>query len=209
MPKITLTLDNNITQEFELTQEQTRVGRRPFNDIVLENLAVSGEHARLSREGQQVLIEDLNSTNGTYVNGKPVKKQLLQDGDLIEIGKCRLTYWAAAAASDSGAPQTTLSGAAIAAAAAVPAAPLQGSLKVLSGPASGRVMALTKQVTTFGKPGVAVAAITRQTHAFVVQHVEGKQPPMVNGAAVGTEPVVLHDGDQIILAGTQMQFIKG
>jgi hypothetical protein len=69
-------------------------------------------------------------------------------------------------------------------------------------------MPLTKVVTTIGKPGVAVAAITRRPHAFLVHHVEGIDHPVLNGVVVGSEPQVLRDGDSIVLAGTQMQFIQ-
>src|SRR6185369_653351 len=68
------------------------LGRRPYNDIVIDNLAVSGEHAVLQMTGSEVYLEDLNSTNGTYVNGKAVKKQLLQNNDTIEIGKYKIKF---------------------------------------------------------------------------------------------------------------------
>src|SRR5215204_4154293 len=80
------------------------------------------------------------------------------------------------------------------------------AIKVLSGAAAGRQVALVKVVTTIGKPGVAVAAITKRQHGFVVAHVEGTNKPTVNGAAVGEEPVTLKNGDLLELAGTQMQF---
>jgi hypothetical protein len=79
---------------------------------------------------------------------------------------------------------------------------------VLSGAAAGREVPLVKVVTTIGKPGVAVAAITKRSHGFVVAHVEGSNKPTLNGAAIGPEPVVLKDGDMLELAGTQMQFLQ-
>jgi hypothetical protein len=88
------------------------------------------------------------------------------------------------------------------------AAPVSASIKVLSGAAAGREVPLVKVVTTIGKPGVAVAAITRRTHGFVVAHVEGTNKPMLNGAAIGPEPVTLKNGDMLELAGTQMQFLQ-
>ena len=92
---------------------------------------------------------------------------------------------------------------------AVAAAPMgQASIKVLSGAASGREVPLTKVVTTIGKPGVAVAAITKRQHGFVVHNVEGAGNPSLNGAPIGTDPVPLKNGDLIELAGTQMQFVQ-
>lgn len=69
-------------------------------------------------------------------------------------------------------------------------------------------MPLTKAVTTVGKPGVAVASISRRAHGYVVAHVEGSGIPMLNGAPIGSEPVALKSGDMIELAGTKMQFIQ-
>ncbi len=80
---------------------------------------------------------------------------------------------------------------------------------MLSGAAAGREVALVKVVTTIGKPGVAVAAITKRPHGFVVAHVEGTNRPSVNGTIIGAEPVSLRHGDLLELAGTQMQFVQG
>jgi hypothetical protein len=82
------------------------------------------------------------------------------------------------------------------------------SIKVLSGAAAGREVPLVKVVTTIGKPGVAVAAITKRSHGFVVAHVEGSNKPTLNGASIGPEPVTLKNGDMLELAGTQMQFLQ-
>ena len=87
MGKLVVSLDNVVIKEFQITKERTTLGRRPYNDIVIDNLAVSGEHAVLSAAQSDVFVEDLNSTNGTYINGKAVKKQLLSNNDVVEIGK--------------------------------------------------------------------------------------------------------------------------
>jgi hypothetical protein len=94
------------------------------------------------------------------------------------------------------------------AAAATELASLAAAIKVLSGAAAGREVPLVKVVTTIGKPGVAVAAITKRPHGFVVAHVEGANKPTLNGAAIGAEPVTLKNGDLLELAGTQMQFVQ-
>jgi hypothetical protein len=111
-----------------------------------------------------------------------------------------------------GAPAAGAPAAAPAAAAAkAPAAEGAGanaSIKVLSGAAAGREVPLVKVVTTIGKPGVAVAAITKRSHGFVVAHVEGSNKPTLNGAPIGPEPVALKSGDMLELAGTQMQFLQ-
>src|SRR4051812_46584789 len=92
MPKMIVSIDGVVIKEVQLTKDRTSLGRRPYNDIVIDNLAVSGEHAVLQMTGNEVYLEDLNSTNGTYINGKAVKKQLLQNNDTVEIGKYKIKY---------------------------------------------------------------------------------------------------------------------
>ena len=242
MPKMIVSIDGVVIKEVQLTKDRTTLGRRPYNDIVIDNLAVSGEHAVLQLTGNEVYLEDLNSTNGTYVNGKAVKKQLLQNNDTVEIGKYKIKFIneapgatfektmiikpgmvppplqkpvgaaAGAAAAGPAAPVSAGQSAAQAAAAAVINKPfdpssMNASIKVLSGAAAGREVPLVKVVTTIGKPGVAVAAITKRSNGFVVAHVEGANKPMLNGAQIGAEPVTLKNGDMLELAGTQMQFV--
>jgi hypothetical protein len=224
MPKMIVSIDGVVIKEVQLTKDRTTLGRRPYNDIVIDNLAVSGEHAVLQLTGNEVYLEDLNSTNGTYVNGKAVKKQLLQNNDTVEIGKYKIKFIneapgatfektmifkpgmvpplnkpAAAGAPAAGAARP---------AAGAPEAAASASIKVLSGAAAGREVPLVKVVTTIGKPGVAVAAITKRAHGFVVAHVEGANKPTLNGTAIGPEPMPLKNGDMLELAGTQMQFLQ-
>lgn len=218
MPKMIVSIDGVVIKEVQLSKDRTTLGRRPYNDIVIDNLAVSGEHAVLLMNGNEVFLEDLNSTNGTYVNGKAVKKQLLQNADTVEIGKYKIKYVNEAAGANfektmiikpGAIPAPAAPTAAAPAAAAHTEAPLHASIKVLSGAAAGREVALVKVVTTIGKPGVAVAAITKRPHGFVVAHVEGSNRPSVNGTIIGAEPVSLRHGDLLELAGTQMQFVQG
>jgi pSer/pThr/pTyr-binding forkhead associated (FHA) protein len=224
MGKLVVSLDGVVIKEVQLAKDKTTLGRRPYNDIVIDNLAVSGEHAVLQMVGADVFIEDQNSTNGTYINGRAVKKQLLQHNDTVEIGKYKIKYLlddgndyektmvlkpgqAVPVASRSGfgglggpvAPSNFggLAG---------PSAP--ASIKVLSGAAAGREVPLSKVVTTVGKPGVQVASITKRPGGYVFAHVEGGTRPTVNGSQVTAEPVHLKDGDVIELAGTQMQFVQ-
>jgi hypothetical protein len=94
MGKLVVSLDAVVIKEVQVTKDKTTLGRRPYNDIVIDNLAVSGEHAVLQMVSSDVFIEDLNSTNGTYINGKAIKKQLLQHNDTVEIGKYKIKYLA-------------------------------------------------------------------------------------------------------------------
>ena len=221
MPKMIVSIDEVVIKEVQLTKDKTTLGRRPYNDIVIDNLAVSGEHAAILMNGSEVILEDLNSTNGTYVNGKAIKKQVLQSGDGIEVGKYKIKFVGDAAADSFDKTQVVRSMHSPAApvapvAAPVPPAPsfepavptTPASIKVLTGAAVGREVPLTKVVTTIGKPAVAVAAITKRHHGYVVHHVEGGGNPTLNGLPITSDPVPLKNGDVIELAGTQMQFVQ-
>ena len=238
MPRMIVSIDGVVIKEVELTKERTTLGRRPYNDIVIDNLAVSGEHAvmHLSPGSGDVEVEDTGSTNGTYVNGKAIQRLPLRNGDTVEIGKYKIRFLSEAegenfektmifkpgmvpphsaprpgaapavpAAAATLAPTATLGASAPRLATPAPMA----AIRVLSGAASGREVLLTKVVTTIGKPGVAIASITRRHHGFVLSHVEGPDMPTLNGAAIGASPVPLKNGDYLELAGTAMQFVQG
>ncbi|WP_293661732.1 FHA domain-containing protein [Rhodoferax sp. OV413] len=229
MPRMIVSLDGTVIREVTFSKERTTLGRRPYNDVVVDDLSVSGEHAAFTLSGAEVWLEDLNSTNGTYVNGKAVKRQQLRHEDKIEIAKLRIQFVVEGSARSvavdravapprpmmsqppapgaSAANATPAASGAVTEVASVASAP-QGAIKVLSGAAAGREVPLTKVVTTIGKPGVAVAAITRRQHGFVVHHVEGGGNPTVNGAPFTAEPVALHSGDVVELAGTRLQFVQ-
>jgi pSer/pThr/pTyr-binding forkhead associated (FHA) protein len=230
MPKMIVSIDDVVIKEVQLTKDRTTLGRRPYNDIVIDNLAVSGEHAVILMSGSEVTLEDLNSTNGTYVNGKAIKKQVLQNADSIEIGKYKIKFVgdnvvdnfdktmivkarpavapATPAPADPAPVAAPARPAAPAYAAPEPASVAPASIKVLTGAAAGREVPLTKVVTTIGKPAVAVAAITKRHHGYVVHHVEGGGNPTLNGTPITSDPVALKNGDVIELAGTQMQFVQ-
>lgn len=223
MPKMIVSIDGVVIKEVQLTKDRTSLGRRPYNDIVIDNLAVSGEHAVLLLEGSQVYLEDLNSTNGTYVNGKAVKKQLLQNNDTIEIGKYKIRYQGDAVGGGFEKTMVFRPGGTAAAAAPQMAVPQAGTehhaeahapgapsfIRVLTGAAAGRDVPLVKVVTTIGKPGVAVAAITKRQQGYVVAHVSGVESTKLNGAPLGQDPVPLQNGDHLELAGIQLQFKQG
>jgi pSer/pThr/pTyr-binding forkhead associated (FHA) protein len=231
MPKMIVSIDDVVIKEVQLTKDRTTLGRRPYNDIVIDNLAVSGEHAVILMSGMDVTLEDLNSTNGSYVNGKAIKKQALQNGDAIEIGKYKIKFVGDNAADNFDKTMVVKARPPAPTAAATPPAPAAAaapvrasppvyappepaasvapaSIKVLTGAAAGRVVPLTKVVTTIGKPAVAVAAITKRHHGYVVHHVEGGGNPSLNGKPITSDPMPLKDGDVIELAGTQMQFVQ-
>jgi pSer/pThr/pTyr-binding forkhead associated (FHA) protein len=102
MPKIILSMDGLVLKEIALDKPRITIGRKPHNDIQIDNLAISGEHAAISTILQDAFLEDLNSTNGSYVNGVLVKKHALKDGDIVELGKYRLKFLTSAPAGEVG-----------------------------------------------------------------------------------------------------------
>jgi pSer/pThr/pTyr-binding forkhead associated (FHA) protein len=203
MAKVILSMDGVTLKEIPLVKERTMIGRKAHNDIQIDNLAVSGEHATIITLLNDSFLEDLESTNGTYVNGRPVKKHFLQDGDVIELAKYRLKYVSegsrqadiAAAEktqvlrpdarggvtpNDRGVPAHLMETAqpTIQAPRITTSARLRGQLpaamiQVLNGKSAGREMELTKTLTTLGRPGVVVAAIARRPQGYFITHIEG------------------------------------
>lgn len=233
MPKMIISVDGVVIGQVALAKERTTLGRRAYNDIVIDNLAVSGEHAVLQMVGSDVFIEDLNSTNGTYINGKAVKKQLLAHNDTVEIGKYKIKFlvedgvdYEKTMIMKPGGGMPGMPGQPVIANADRPtfshtmpaggnsgfgglaSSPGSAAIKVLNGAAAGREVMLTKVVTTVGKPGVQVASITKRPGGYVLAHVEGSLKPTVNGSQLAGDSAQLRNGDVIELAGTQMQFIQ-
>ncbi|MBI5785016.1 MAG: FHA domain-containing protein [Rhodocyclales bacterium] len=234
MAKMILSVEGVTVKEIPLARERTTIGRKPNNDIRIDNLAISGEHAAIITMLNDSFLEDLDSTNGTYVNGRPVKKHFLQDGDVIELAKYRLKYVKEAnenAGADTEkttvlrqeavrhALEQPMDAAPVTPVAAVEPQPpmtasakLRGqlpvaSIQVLSGNNAGREVDLTKTLTTLGKPGVMVAAIARRPLGYFITHVEGPQPPIVGGRLLeANKPYALMDHDIIELGGVKMEF---
>jgi predicted component of type VI protein secretion system len=222
MPRLVLSLDGVVLREVSLTKDRTTIGRRSHNDLVIDNLAVSGEHAVMIMSGNDVYLEDLGSTNGTTVNGQPIKKHLLQHADTVEIGKYRIRFLANGSAEGGGNVDidtsqplrrefygpgpTTIQ-------IRPPGSSLEDAqqqstamVKILSGANAGRELALVKALTTIGRPGHQVAVITRRPTGYFIAHVEGDIYPMVNGHNLGSAAHPLKDKDVIELAGVKMEF---
>jgi pSer/pThr/pTyr-binding forkhead associated (FHA) protein len=102
MAKLILSMDGLVLKEIPLTKERTTIGRKPHNDIQIDNLAVSGEHAVIVTILNDSFLEDLGSTNGTVVNGNPIKKHFLQNNDVVELGKYKLKFVGESAPAMSG-----------------------------------------------------------------------------------------------------------
>jgi len=246
MARLILSLDGQVMAEYNMTKERYTVGRLPDNDVRIDNAAVSGHHGLIINILNDSFLEDLNSTNGTYVNGKLIKKHALTHGDVITIGHHHLRFVDSQvesteqdefertlviqpgqvsearlrAAAESIAPPPPAAPAPAPSAPAARAAPFAAEkgapsraakLQVLSGQFAGRELELTKTLTTLGRPGVQVAAISRRADGYYVVHVESSKPgdfPLVNGQPIGPQARRLHDNDVVTLAGVKMGFFE-
>ena len=232
MARLVLSLDSQVMAEYNMNKERYTIGRLPDNDIRIDNAAVSGHHSLIINILNDSFLEDLNSTNGTYVNGKLIKKHALQHGDVITVGHHQLRFVeddeqqdefektmviqpsqrpvdkirTASEAADQASPSIAATGKSRALDAA---AIRKAKLQVLSGAFAGRELELNKALTTLGRPGVQVAAITRRSEGYFIVHVDsGKSDdfPLVNGAPIGGQATRLNDNDVIQLAGVKMGF---
>lgn len=207
MPKLIVSIDGVVVKEYQLIKDRSTIGRRPYNDVVIDNLAVSGEHAVIQMVDGKAVLEDLGSTNGTFVNGKAIKKQELAHDDTIEVGKYKVKF----IDGDTLSAPVSLSGAGLSVPMGVDssagAEAVGPRVRVLNGSAAGRELALTKVVTTIGKPGLSVASITRRAHGFDLAQVEGEHVAAVNGVPVDAGPITLKNRDQIDLGGIRLEFV--
>ncbi len=232
MARLILSLDGQVMAEYNMNKERYTIGRLPDNDIRIDNPAVSGHHSLIINILNDSFLEDLNSTNGTYVNGKLIKKHALQHGDVITCGHHQLRFIEDDTAQQdefektmviqpSARPLDKVRAAVAASAEATASRRALGTgapalkkarLQVLSGAFAGRELELTKTLTTLGRPGVQVAAITRRSEGFFLVHVDADAPenfPLVNGAPIGATARKLVDNDVIQLAGVKMGFFEG
>jgi FHA domain len=236
MARLMLSLDGQILAEYNMNKERYTIGRLPDNDIRIDNPAVSGHHSLIINILNDSFLEDLNSTNGTYVNGKLIKKHAMQHGDVITVGHHQLRF---VDSQDGEAEQDEfektmvitpstqgedrirrVSAAVDQAAKTQPKRPgvpenatalPKAKLQVLSGAFAGRELELTKALTTLGRPGVQVAAITRRAEGYFIVHVDsGKENdyPQVNGVPIGPQARRLNDNDVVQLAGVKMGFFE-
>ncbi|WP_426165391.1 FHA domain-containing protein [Pseudoduganella sp. R-34] len=211
MAKLLVMREGVIEQTVQLTKERMTVGRHKHNDIVLNHPAVSGEHALVTTILDDSFLEDLQSTNGTFVNGHRIGKHFLQNKDVIKMAKYHLEF-----VSDGIRPLA-------AAAATIPAMPVPPSapaaapntqfaelplahIEVLNGSNAGKTLSLTKAVTSLGRPGVQVVVITRALEGYSVAHVEGDKSPLLNGDPMPRQPHPLKGGEILDLSGILMAF---
>ncbi len=205
MPQLITTVDGVEIHRTYLTRDRTTLGRRPHNHIVLTDLAVSGEHCVFELSGlSDVVVLDLGSTNGTYINDAMVRMHLLADGDVITIGKFKLHYRSANELTDES---TTVAMGLSDAFSLPPTGSMHASLKVLEGSSAGLVLPVAKAVSTFGQPGNAQVAIAHRRQGYFISCLQGVTISKLNGKALSDEPVMLENHDVIEVAGSVLEFL--
>jgi len=206
MAKLILTHEGAVIREYQLKNERTTVGRKPQNDIHLEDPTVSGEHA-VFLNLQHFYVEDMGSTNGVILNGKRVTKRQLNNGDVVRIGRHEFKFVDEVSGSFD---KTVLIPSPQIPAATTVTAPRKGLVKVLNGPKSGEQILLNKPYTTLGSPGVQVAVIAKRGNNFFLMPMSGvsnnQEPPRLNNQPIGAQSKPLKSGDVIEVAGTKLQF---
>ena len=184
MAKVIISRDAQVVQEVELGDGRLTIGRHPHNDIVIAHQAVSGHHAAISRIDGETVLEDLGSSNGTFVNGQRISRAVLADRDLLHHRRLpgrirrrlpRRRRW-------------------------------RGSIEVMNGASAGKCLPLLKPLTTLGSPGVLVAVISRQADGYYIAQVQGEGVGQLNGEPLARTPRLLRDGDIVELTGTRMRF---
>ena len=204
--RLILSMDGLVLREILLDREQITVGRKPYNEVCIDDLSISGEHLRITTIFGDAFLEDLDSTNGTYVNDKPVTRRVLAPNDVISLGKYRLRYivpperlQSARTGSDRSADENEPNEEAAKSSA-------QGFyLRVLNGSYAGRLIALDKSRSVFRARGVVVAVLRRH-NGYVLTPLEGP-PPIVDGQLT-EEEVMLVEKAKIDLAGVTLEFVR-
>jgi pSer/pThr/pTyr-binding forkhead associated (FHA) protein len=237
MASIKLIFNGTVEKDVPLNKETITIGRKPDNDIHIDNLAVSGHHAKILTILNDSFVEDMNSTNGTFVNGMQVKKHALAHGDVIKIGKYDLKYVNEAAAKSGGADQfektmilrpdaegmkeeegdhaidqsvNKIAREIASADSGAKHSTNTALIRLVNGANAGKELPLTKILTTLGKPGVQVAAITRRPTGYFLLHVDGgagQGRPRVNDKEIGVQAHPLHNNDVLEVAGVKMKFV--
>jgi hypothetical protein len=235
MAKIIIKFNNEVIDHIDLKQGDMKIGRKPGCEIMIDNLAISGEHANIFTVGEDSFIQDMGSTNGTFINNKKITKHHLKNGDAVVIGKHTLVFLTESARARE--PEDFAKTVIISPAARepmepkpvpTPAAPVasespaitvetlkkdapptkvdrHGALFVLSGVNSGKRIELMKKITNLGRTGKRAGTISQIGDGYLLTPGDDEHP-MLNGKPIPREGSRLKNGDLIEVSGTRLQF---
>ena len=218
--KLIISKDSQEVKQVPLERTSMTIGRKHVNDIHLDDLSVSGSHAKILTVGNDSFIEDLGSTNGTFLNGSKIDKSPLRDKDLIKIGSYELKYLRGIASADDDMEKTVIIQAgsvamtdpAKAAKPAGVAAPVasdkaEAKLTVVDGPSKGKFMSLSGIITRIKGPKGQSNVISKKDDGYyLLNTLPESLAPTVNGKTVGVGSTKLADGDIISMGDNQLRF---
>ncbi|HHJ19310.1 MAG TPA: FHA domain-containing protein [Gammaproteobacteria bacterium] len=202
MAKLVLSTEGSVIDEYPVTEENVTIGRIPDNTIHIDSMAISTHHAKIVTILTTSFIEDMNSTNGTFVNSEQISKSMLKDGDVITLGTHNLKFVATLEAPKIGddsheSTQGNING-------------KVAHLDIVSGNHVGKAIPLEGKMTTVGRVGEHVAAVTKRGNQYYLSHIDGgeqQQPSILNGEAVSGSGAPLKSHDILEIAGIKMEFV--
>jgi pSer/pThr/pTyr-binding forkhead associated (FHA) protein len=228
MAKLVLSFNGEVIKEYELDKEIVSIGRNPDNDIQIDNPEASSYHAKILTILNDSFIEDLDSTNGTFIAGNKISKHALQNGESIIIAKHEFKYLNVNIENGESEFEKTMIlhqnaeqadkaieksigkiATDIASAGTASSSPGPAKLQLITGSNAGKELQLSKILTTLGRPGIQTAAITRRPTAYfliVVDAGKDNKMPLVNDTEINKQQS-LADGDVIEVAGIKMSFL--
>ena len=223
MAKLVLSSGGAVVHQCRVDSDRVSVGREPHNAIVVDDPLVSREHAAILPVGNDHILEDLGSANGTFVNGTRVERRILQHGDVIELGAFHLRYLNPKVAAEVDLERTMLIEGLRGASVSRDAGTIDGNIPMPvagtdrahfprgrvwmgAGPRAGEVIELDRVVTMFGRAANCSAVVIRRPLGYYVAHVEGRRAPRVNGRPVGAESQLLRHGDIVEAGDERLEF---
>ena len=212
-----------LLQRFIDAAERLTIGRERYNDIVVDDAAVSREHATITSVGNDHILEDLSSANGTLVNGVSATRRILQHGDVVALGGYHLRYLnpkvaaevdlertmyisPLAARAGDGVAQPRAGDPALSARASARTNFPRGRAWMMAGPRAGQVLELDSVVTLFGSALHEAAVLTRRPRGYYLAHVCGRRAPRVNGQSIGDAPLLVKHGDIVEVGAEKLEF---
>lgn len=221
--KLEFSFNSSKLADFLLDKEVITIGRKEDNDVRIENLAVSGHHARILTIFDDSFLEDLSSTNGTYVNGKPIDKHPLKQGDVITIGKHELRYVNDSKQfaddgdktvlirrkPDAAKPQVETHEVEYTPNLHKQAALDSAKLQILNGKSAGKELPLVKASVKLGKSGNEVVQINKRPDGhFIVSLIsaDDENNPRVNGKVIGARSIKLQNHDVIEINRLKIEY---
>ena len=203
MARLIITHQGTVIKEYDLSKDKVTVGRKPSNDIVLDDPTVSGLHAAFLHM-QHTYVEDMNSTNGIKLNGKSISKRQLNHGDLVQIGQHEFKFIDDAVQDFEStviiSPPTQVN--------KNEKKQIKASVIITKGSKEGESIALNKPYTKLGSAS-QVAVIARRGESYYLMPMTGGaqgESPKLNGKQIGAESMLLANGDLIEVAATQLKF---